>query len=86
MSKADALRSGHEAWRAAGGERPAPCEPLERARRNPQSRALAIAAKCWDCMGGDADPGIRARIRQCPITRCPLHAFRPYQRSDSEAS
>ena len=86
MSKADALRAGHEAWRAAGGERPAPCDPMERARRNPQSRALAIAAKCWDCQGGDADPGIRSRIRACPITRCALRPFRPYQCAEAEES
>lgn len=72
-----------QAWRLAGGER---LDPIERAKRNPQSRALAINAKCWDCQGGDADPGIRARIRACPITRCALHAFRPYQRSEGEAS
>jgi hypothetical protein len=82
MSKADTLR----AWRESGGERGPQLDPLERARRNPQSRALAVAAKCWDCQGGDADPGIRARIRECPITRCPLHAFRPYQRDEGEAS
>lgn len=35
------------------------------------TRKLAIKAKCLDCSGG-----IRAEIRRCPATNCPLWPFR----------
>lgn len=60
----------------ATGER---LTPLEKAARNPGSRSLAIRAKCWDCSGGDADPGVRARVRDCPSKTCPLWPLRPWQ-------
>jgi hypothetical protein len=74
-----ALRAKREA-----GETVERLDPIERARRNPQSRALAIAAKCWDCQGAGADPGTRQRIGECSITRCPLHSVRPHQSSTEE--
>jgi len=51
---------------------------MERAAANPKSRKAAIAAKCWDCQGGDADPAPKRRIRECPSTGCPLYPVRPY--------
>ena len=36
-----------------------------------QTRKQAIKAKCLDCSGG-----IRAEIRRCPATSCPLWPFR----------
>lgn len=61
-------------------EQPNPrLDPVAKAKANPKSRRLAIAAKCWDCQGGDADPGVIRRIRECGVTRCPLHHVRPYQ-------
>lgn len=36
-----------------------------------QTRKQAIKAKCLDCSGG-----IRAEIRRCPVTTCPLWLFR----------
>ena len=36
-----------------------------------QTRKQAIKAKCLDCSGG-----IRAEIRRCPVTNCPLWPFR----------
>ena len=54
-------------------------DPMEKARRNPKSRKLAIVAKCWDCCGGNADPGVRKRIGDCRSVKCPLHPLRPYQ-------
>ena len=55
-------------------------DPLEKAQAKPQSLRLAINAKCWDCIGGDADPCPRWRIGNCMVSRCPLHPQRPYQR------
>jgi hypothetical protein len=83
----EALKRAHEAMRARreAGEVIERLDPMEKARRNPTSRALAIAAKCWDCQGGNADPGVRRRVGECSITRCPLHPVRPYQRGDDEA-
>jgi len=71
------------ARRARGEPEPEHLDPVERARRKPGSRALAIAAKCWTCMRGDLDSGARGRIRECPSTACGLHPFRPYQREPS---
>lgn len=57
-------------------------DPIEKAVRNPTSRKLAIAAKCWDCVGAGADPNPRREIRECPITKCGLWPVRPYQPKD----
>lgn len=56
--------------------------PLERAAKNPTSLRAAINGKCADCVCWGGDPNPRERIRNCPVTRCPLHAVRPYQRGD----
>ena len=53
--------------------------PYERALKNPNSRALAIRAKCWDCEGRGADPGWQQRVRTCVVEDCPLYHVRPYQ-------
>lgn len=53
--------------------------PMERAKANPKNKRLAIYAYCWDCQGGDADPGVRERIRECSRVQCPLYAHRPHQ-------
>ncbi len=53
--------------------------PAQKAERNPKSLRLAVNAKCWDCQGGTADPGIRDRIGACQIVRCALNSVRPYQ-------
>ena len=55
-------------------------DPIAKARAKPASLRLAITAKCWDCIGGDADPCPRWRIGNCAVTACPLHPQRPYQR------
>jgi hypothetical protein len=57
--------------------------PVERARLNPTSRKLAIAAKCYDCSGGGIDPGVVERIRDCNVSGCPLRPVRPYQRREA---
>lgn len=54
-------------------------DPVAKAKTKPKSLRLAVTAKCWDCVGGDADPGPRQRIRECGVRRCPLHPVRPYQ-------
>lgn len=54
-------------------------DPLEKAARNPKSMRLAINAMCWDCVGGNADPSPRQRIRDCEIPKCPLWPLRPHQ-------
>lgn len=36
-----------------------------------QTRKQAIKAKCLDCCGG-----LRAEVRRCPATQCPLWIFR----------
>lgn len=58
--------------------------PIEKARANPKSLRLAINGKCFDCQGGDGDPGVRDRIRACSIASCCLHSVRPYQRGEED--
>ncbi len=54
-------------------------DPIEKAKRNPKSLRAAITAKCWDCIGADADPNPKWRIGNCEITDCPLFHARPWQ-------
>ena len=55
--------------------------PLERLADNPLSLRAAVNAKCYQCEGEDADPGVKKRIGSCTIRECGLWAVRPYQRS-----
>lgn len=52
-------------------EAPERLDPLERAKANPQSRALAVKAYCYDCCGGSSN-----EVKLCPSTNCPLWNFR----------
>jgi hypothetical protein len=54
-------------------------DPVEKARRNPKSKTLAIKAHCWECMGAGADPNTKQNIRDCGVTTCALHPHRPWQ-------
>lgn len=54
-------------------------DPIAKLAERPTSLRAAITAKCWDCIGRDADPQPTRRIRECPCTGCPLHRVRPYQ-------
>jgi len=54
-----------------------PLNPIEKAKLNPKSRVLSIAAFCYQCMG--MEPGWRNHIRECPSKDCPLFGFRPYK-------
>lgn len=80
------LQRAHATMRARreAGETIVRLSPIEKARAKPTSLRFAVNAKCWDCQCGDADPNPRERIRSCPVTRCPLHPVRPYQRGDAE--
>lgn len=53
--------------------------PLDKARAKPGSIRLAVNAKCYDCQGRDADPGVTERIRTCEIPECSLFPVRPYR-------
>src|SRR3954465_5877413 len=62
------------------GEVPERLDPLEKARRRPTSLGVGVSAKCFDCVGAEnADNGARRAVRECPATRCPLHAVRPWK-------
>lgn len=49
------------------------------AATNPKSISLAIAARCWQCVGGGADPAAVEQIKKCTIGDCALYPVRPYQ-------
>ncbi len=53
---------------------PEKLDPIERAIQNPNSRKLAVWAKCWDCSCFQ-----KTEIRLCPIVKCSLYNFRPYK-------
>lgn len=59
--------------------------PVERAKRNPNSLRAAITAHCYQCCGAGADPNVRQTIRDCGILDCSLHHLRPYQKSKGKS-
>ena len=63
-------------------------DPIEKARKNPGSLRLAVTAMCWHCAGAGADGQdfTRTTIRECGVTKCPLHPHRPYQAQEPEAA
>ncbi len=57
------------------------------AAKNPNSRALAIPARCWQCTGsGAGEPGGVKRIAECAAGDCALHPHRPYQEGGYRAN
>lgn len=55
-------------------------DPIAKAKANPKSLRAAINGKCWDCVGADADPNPRGRIRDCTSeATCTLWPLRPYR-------
>ncbi|MEX3984034.1 hypothetical protein AB4Y45_34155 [Paraburkholderia sp. EG287A] len=61
------------------GWKPVHRNPVEQAQANPKSVKAAVKAFCWECVGADADPGAKFRVRDCTVTRCALHPHRPWQ-------
>jgi hypothetical protein len=58
------------------------CNPILQFKRNPQSRASAVKAKCAECFGCSEkhiERGFRESIIACKSYDCPLHGFRPFQ-------
>ena len=80
-----ALEAAHlkRAEMKAAGIKAVILNPIDKARRFPSSRRLAINGKCYDCVGAGNDPNPRGAIRDCAISDCTLHPVRPYQRHDS---
>ena len=60
--------------------------PYEKHLRDPKSLRKAITAKCWDCVGADADPNPRGQIRDCIMDDCPLWTVRPWQRTPRQST
>jgi hypothetical protein len=52
--------------------------PVERFNRE-QTRKHAIHAHCYTCCGEDADSGWKWGIGSCPVAKCTLWRFQPYQ-------
>lgn len=56
--------------------------PLQKSAKNPDSRALALKAKCFECVGGTLESSPenwRNEIRNCTSRICPLLNLRPYK-------
>lgn len=56
--------------------------PIEKARANPRSKAMAIRAFCFQCVGEEQAV---STIRECASVNCPLHGHRPYRSKDDAA-
>ncbi len=54
-------------------------DPATRARLNPQSRALAIRAYCWQCQGAGSNRNTGHLISACENYKCGVWDTRPYQ-------
>ena len=56
---------------------------MKKAAADPKSKTKAIAAFCFNCMGGTIDelpdPGWKDAIRTCTAPGCPLYPHRPYR-------
>lgn len=61
-------------------KKPVYLSPTEKLSKKPTSRVLSVNAKCWQCMGEDADPCVKWRIGNCEIPDCALFNVRPYRR------
>ncbi len=55
--------------------------PIDRAKANPNSKAMAIRAMCYHCVGGERAVD---SIRNCTTTHCGLYARRPYQTGSND--
>lgn len=76
------LRKGQEKMREMreAGWKPVYRNPVEQAQDKPGSLKAAIKAHCWLCVGADADPGAKFRVRDCAVgPKCPLFPHRPWQ-------
>ncbi len=84
-NQATALEAAHEAARRKreAGEFVKEFNLVRRAHANPNSKVRAIAAMCFQCMGGTGttmpDPGWKHMIRTCTSTTCALYGHRPYK-------
>lgn len=56
--------------------------PVEKAKANPRSKALAIRAMCYQCVGGEL---VVQQVRNCASDECALHPHRPYQVGSKDA-
>ena len=56
---------------------------MKKAAADPKSKTKAIAAFCFNCMGGTIDelpdPDWKQAIRTCTAPDCPLYPHRPYR-------
>lgn len=55
-------------------------DPIEKHLQDPLSKAKAIKAKCFDCVGRGWDPNWKKAVGNCSCLDCPLYTVRPYQK------
>lgn len=82
----EALKKAAEARQAmkAAGIKVVQLDPIQKSKANPLSKALAIKAKCCECMGGPETFNYKNEIKRCTGFSCPLHSVRPYQEKAQE--
>ena len=81
MSNESALEKARQRRRELKeqGEKLTKKNPIEKWEENKTSLRACINANCFECVGGEHDPGGRGRIRDCQIMNCKFHRVRPYQ-------
>lgn len=77
--KLEKMRLVNAERRAAGIKPIHYANPVERAKAHPANLRMAIAAFCWQCMGGEGGVNHREEIQNCTAPHCALHSHRPYQ-------
>lgn len=53
-------------------------DPITKALQKP-TPSNCIKAKCYDCVGRNADGNWRDEVRECRVKTCPLYPVRPYK-------
>lgn len=78
----EALKEYQRKIRDGEIERPTPRTPIERANDNPNSKAMAIEAKCYDCIYDPLSEGRwRDQVDACSCEDCPLWNVRPQRKA-----
>lgn len=81
-SRAIALRGYYYQWVGCDDN---PCSKEIRAEYSALCReakgklSATIKSICFGCVGGEADPGPKTRVRDCAIKPCPLWQVRPWR-------
>jgi len=81
VNKIAAMQHAREAAKASKEPGAKRLTPIEKLALKPKSKAYAIKAMCFQCMG--AEPGWRKLVDECSSTACALYALRPCRQPET---